>query len=295
MNTPLRFQVATEFGHLTHVILGTGEGYHRDPSRVEVVNETHAATLGTSGHPSPARVQGDFTNARAALEAAGVHVYQPELAPESVQDQTCPRDIGFVIGDTFVEAGMRSPGRTEEINGIRTILAGWSGPQVSVPRGLALEGGDVVVDGDLVFVGIGQRSDRAGAEFLARHFAGTHRIIPLPTTPLAQGEDVLHLDCTFQPLGLGHALIYPAGLTAIPPEIHDRYNWIEVTRDEAAALATNILSLAPDHLIARSHPACARVNTALRAAGYRVTEVEFDAVPSTGGSFRCATLPLHRA
>lgn len=295
MPAPLQFQVATEFGRLTHVILGTGEGYHRDPAQVEVINATHAATLQAVGHPDPDHVTRDFARVRAALEAAGVRVCQPGLAPDSVQDQTCPRDIGFVIGTTFVTAGMRSPGRAEEIAGIRHILADWSGPQITVPRGIALEGGDVVVDGDLVFAGIGQRSDAAGAEFLAQHFAATHRIVPLPTTPPDQGEDVLHLDCTFQPLGLGHALIHPAGLVDIPPEIHDRYHWIEVDRTEAAALATNILSLAPDHILARTHPACARVNATMRAAGYRVTEVDFDAVPSTGGAFRCATLPLHRA
>ena len=52
---------------------------------------------------------------------------------------------------------------------------------------------------------------------------------------------------------------------------------------------------ANDHVIARDHPDCARVNDTLRKAGYRVEELRFDAVPSTGGSFRCATLPLNRA
>ena len=144
------------------------------------------------------------------------------------------------------------------------------------------------------FVGVGQRSDPEGAAFLRREFGDIYSIHQVPTRPLSQGEDVLHLDCAFQPIGLGHALIYPAGLDTIPAAMRTRYDWIEVTRDEAAALATNVLSLAPDHLVARDHPACARVNAALRAAGYRVDELPFDAVPSTGGAFRCATLPLAR-
>jgi N-dimethylarginine dimethylaminohydrolase len=118
--------------------------------------------------------------------------------------------------------------------------------------------------------------------------------VPLPTRALDEGEDILHLDCAFQPLGLGHALIYPDGLATLPDAVR-AYDWIEVTRKEATALATNVISVAPDHVIARTAPDCARVNAALRAAGYKVTEVAFDAVPGTGGSFRCATLPLSRA
>ena len=289
------FCVHSEYGALSNVILGTGTGYHRDPDRVEVVNATQAATFASSGRPAAAKVEAEFSGFGTALTAAGVTVHEPRLAPASVQDQTCPRDIGFVIGETFVEAGMRASSRVEEIDGIRHILDGWTGPRLRVPPGLSLEGGDVIVDGDVVYVGAGQRSDAAGAEYLSARFGQTHRIIALPTTPASRGEEVLHLDCTFQPLGLGHALIYPGGLARIPAVLRDRYAWIELTRAEAAALATNILSLAPDHLIARSHPACARINSELRAAGYRVTEVDFDAVPSTGGSFRCATLPLRRS
>ena len=289
------YHVTSEYAPLSHVIMGTGVGYHRDPAQVEVVNATQAATFDTTGRPAAAQVEAEFGSFRTALQAAGVTVHEPRLAPNSVQDQTCPRDIGFVIGDTFVVAGMRSPSRTEEFEGIRHILSDWSGPVVEVPQGMSLEGGDVIIDGEVVYVGAGQRSDPAGTEFLTSQFGHSHTIVPLPTTPATDGEDILHLDCTFQPLGLGHALIYPAGLSHIPETLHSRYAWIEVTQDEATALATNIFSVAPDHLIARTHPACARVNAELRTAGYRVTEVAFNAVPSTGGSFRCATLPLRRA
>ncbi len=291
----IRFAVADEFAPLQHVVMGRGAGYHRDAGRVEVVNETHRRTLAEQGHPTEAKVIEEFAGLRAVLEAAGVTVHVPDLAPDSVQDQTCPRDIGFVIGDTFVAAGMRNASRAEELEGIAVLLAACEGPRVAVPEGVCLEGGDVIVAGGDIFVGAGQRSDPEGAAFLQARFRDTHAIHPVPTRPLSDGEDVLHLDCAFQPLGRGHALIYPDGLAEIPSPMRGRFDWIEVTRDEAAALATNILSVAPDHVIARDHPACTRVNALLRQAGYRVDTVTFDAVPSTGGSFRCATLPLRRA
>lgn len=288
------FGICTEYGALRHVIMGRGEGYHRDPARVEIVNVTQADTARSTGHPGEAQLVGEFAAFRTAMEQAGVTVSVPGLAPDSVQDQTCPRDIGFVIGDTFVAAGMRVASRVEEIEGIRHILGDMDGPRLHLPDGVCLEGGDVLVDGPHVFVGYGQRSDAEGAAFLQAHFSDRFTVVPLPTRALDEGEDILHLDCAFQPLGLGHALIYPDGLATLPDAVR-AYDWIEVTRQEATALATNVISVAPDHVIARTAPDCARVNAALRAAGYKVTEVAFDAVPGTGGSFRCATLPLSRA
>lgn len=273
--------------------MGLGRGYHRDPERVEIANSTHQKTLTNHGHPPEAQVVAEFARFRGAMERTGVQVHQPELASDTVQDQTCPRDIAFVIGDTLVIAGMRHSGRVEEIDAVRGILAGFEGPHVTVPKGLTLEGGDVIVHGPQVFLGAGQRSDPEGTAFLAQQFP-EHEVIAVPTKGVSDGEEVLHLDCAFNPLGLGHALIYPGGLARVPEDLH-AFDWIEVTREEAQSLATNVLSVAPDRIIARDHPSCARVNAVLRGAGYQVDEVTFDAVPSTGGSFRCATLPLTRS
>lgn len=295
MTTSIPLNIQNEYAALSHVIMGTAEGYHRDASQVAVVNSTQEKTVAASGHPTEAQITPEFAAFRAAMEAAGVTVHQPVLAPPSVQDQTCPRDIGFVIGDLFVAAGMRHPSRTQEIEAIAHIMEACGGRRTSVPPGIALEGGDVVVDAPYVFVGVGQRSDPEGPAFLAEALGGAYEVVPLPCRSLADGEEVLHLDCTFNPLGLGHALIYPQGLSEIPSLLAERYQFIEIDRQEAEALATNVFSVAPDHIIARAGQPCARVNAALRAAGYRVSEVAFDGVPSSGGSFRCATLPLCRA
>ncbi len=291
---PITLNIPNEFSPLSHVIMGTAEGFHRDPTQVSVVNSTQAKTVSDAGHPTEAKLAPEFAAFRAAMEAAGVCVHQPKLAPPSVQDQTCPRDIGFVIGDLFVAAGMRHSSRTEEIAGIDHIMCQLDGRKIAVPPGTALEGGDVVVDGRHVFVGVGQRTDGDGPAFLAGALGPSYTIVPLACRSLDEGEEVLHLDCAFNPLGLGHALIYANGLADIPPVLTENYSFIEVTRKEAQALATNVFSVAPDHIIARAGPDCARVNAELRKAGYSVTEVAFDGVPSIGGSFRCATLPLAR-
>ncbi len=288
------FEVQSEYGPLQHAVVGTARGYHRDAAHVDVVNSTQRRTVDAGGHPTEAMLLPEFRAFVAAMERAGVTVHEPVLAPESVQDQTCPRDIGFVIGDTFVEAGMRHASRIEEIEAVRHILDDFEGPALRVPEGVALEGGDVIVDGEHLFVGYGQRSDAAGVDFLREQFGDRFEVVPLPTRWGGPEEDVLHLDCTFNPLGLGHALIYPNGLAELPDVLRTRFDWIEVSKEEADCLASNVLSVTPDTVIARAGDVCARVNGELRAAGYRVIEVSFDGVPGTGGSFRCATLPLRR-
>jgi len=286
--------IANEFDRLTHVVVGTAHGYHRNPSRVEIVNETQNKTFGAGKHPTEEALTPEFASFKLALKNNGVHVYEPVLAPETVQDQTCPRDIGFVIGDVLVIAAMRNLSRKEEFTGIAHLVEYWQGSILKAPENAFLEGGDVIIDSEHLFVGIGQRSNSAGLDFLQTNFGEKYQIIPMPCRSIAQGEDILHLDCTFQPLGLGHALIYREGLASLPQTIDDKYSLIPVNRLEAEALATNVLSISPDTVIARSAPECARINEELRKHGYRVIEVPFDLVPSTGGSFRCATLPVRR-
>lgn len=295
VTAPVALGVADESARLTHVVMGTGAGFHRDQARVTIANSTEARTAAETGLPTAAAVTAQFQAFRQAMEQHGVTVHQPVLAPDSVQDQTCPRDIGFVIGDAFVTAGMRQPGRLEEIAGLARLLPNLAGRQLAVPDGMALEGGDVLLDRGHLFVGQGQRSDPDGLAWLQAEFGEQWQIVSMPTRWAEADADVLHLDCAFNPLGLGHALIYPPGLKTIPDAVRAHYDWIEVDQAEAEALATNVVSLAPDTIIARDHPSCARVNALLRHAGYQVIEVGFDAVPSIGGSFRCATLPLQRS
>ena len=290
----ITLHIANEYDTLTHVVMGTGLGYHRDKSRVEVVNETQRSTFSAGGYPTESSVAHEFDGFRQALVDNVVHVYEPKLAPDTVQDQTCPRDIGFVIGNTLVIAAMSVDSRKQEFEGIAHLLDGWQGNFLRAPNDVALEGGDVIIDQGRIFVGVGQRTNAAGLAFLKAQLGDQYQIVPMPCASLAQGEDVLHLDCTFQPLGLGHALIYPEGIRDIPAAITDNYTLIPVDRVEAEALATNIFSIAPGTLIARAAPVCGRVNTALRMHGYKVIEVPFDLVPSTGGSFRCATMPVRR-
>ena len=149
----------------------------------------------------------------------------------------------------------------------------------------------ILLDAKTILVGINQRSNFEGFNFLNDY------LTPLGYQVLPVRHNQLHLDCCLNPLGRGHLLIHPESLEGNDNTIWRRLaslSWIRVDAVEREHLATNVLSINPDTIIARNHVACARVNQAIRDLGYRVEEIGFDGAPATGGSFRCASLVLAR-
>ena len=149
----------------------------------------------------------------------------------------------------------------------------------------------MVLDERTILVGVNQRTHVSGYEFLRDYFVGTYyEVIAVP-------HRQLHLDCCLNPLGMGHLLIHPDSLLVDDERVWQvlkQRDWIEIDPVEREHLATNILSIQSDTVIARDHPACARVNGVLQELGDTVEEVGFDGVPAVGGSFRCASLVLTR-
>lgn len=281
--------VRNETGRLRRVVIGNPETFVLP----EPINPK--MLVYDADHPeAPTResLAPQYQDLRAALEERGVEVLQPKPV-DGVPDQLTPRDIGVVIGSTLVVCAMRPESRREEWRGIESIIDAIDDEHVlRVPAGSFVEGGDVVVDRGFVFVGMSDRSTPAGAAVLRERFGDEFEVISVPLKSDDDGEDVLHLDCAFVPVGERHALIYPDGFRAIPDAIRDEYEWIEVDREEQHHLFTNVLSVDANTVFSRR--SAVRVNQALRDAGLDVVEIAFSETTKVGGSFRCASLPLVR-
>ena len=291
-----------EYSKLRQVIIGLGAPYQRDRDRVAaemaefplVPDTDRRGDVLALAYPTEAQLEREYAGFVATLESHGVAVLRPDPAAAYSFDYTCPRDIGFVVGDEFFIANMAVASRVDEIDTIRDHLQALAADRIQrPPAGCLLEGGDVVaLDARTLLVGFHRRSNRAGFEFLR------DRLAPRGVTVLPVPHRQLHLDCCLNPLGRGHLLIHPPSLETIDDATRDALAsraWIEVDSVEREHLATNVLSLDPGTIVARDHPACARVNRALEDLGYRVAAIGFDGVPATGGSFRCASLPLARS
>ncbi|MEK7161495.1 MAG: arginine deiminase family protein, partial [Patescibacteria group bacterium] len=268
---------------------GYPDNFHADPTAVEIVNNTQLHCYADSQtRPTAQRLKPEFDAFRQELKKQGVNVFYP--TPCSVPDQLTPRDIGFVCGETFFLAQMARASRKLEYEGIGFLLKNME-RVVKVPETVVIEGGDIIVDKGVVFVGVSQRTTMDGYRWLAKQLP-TFVVIPVPLRSLNDGEDCLHLDCVFVPVGTNHALIYPNGIEGKIPAKLKQYEWLEVTKEEQSQLATNVLSLSKNCVISR-HSAT-RVNKLLEKIGLQVIDLKFDEAPKTGGSFRCCTLPLIR-
>jgi len=293
--------IQDEFSPLTRVIIGLGSPYQRDKRQVAAEMQQFPLVPETARkeevlaltYPTEEILTAEYAGYIGMLEKYGVEVLLADPRAAYSFDYTCPRDIGFVIGDNFFVANMSVPSRADEIKTIRHHLEQIESTRIlRLPDSALLEGGDVVVlDPETVLVGHNRRSNHAGFAYLRKYLA------PLGITAVPVRHSQLHLDCCLNPLGKGHLLIHPDSLQGNDDEtwrVLDRYAWLEVDAVEREHLATNVLSIDPATIIARSHPSCARVNQALTELGYTIEAIDFDGVPATGGSFRCASLPLSR-
>ena len=283
--------VDSETAPLRSVIVGYPDNFlDVEP---EIINETQRRFYHGPEAPTKEAVTEQLNGFIAVLHSRGVRVHQPRPLPY-IPDQMMTRDIGVVIGDTLVVTTMAAHSRKHEWRGYAYLFEDFM-PDTKIifgPEDLVIEGGDIIVDKGKVFVGIGQRTTLTGAAWLMQ-LVPDYEIVPMNLRGLRDGEDILHLDCSFLPVGENSALIYPDGMREVPASARETYDLIEVTRDEQQRLGTNVLSLDPSTVV--SQPTSTRINDEMRARGIDVIEVPYAEPAKTGGSFRCCTLPLHRA
>lgn len=280
--------VASETGRLRTVIIGIADNF--DLAQAEIINETQKKYYFGDDRPDKQRLAAEIDSYVNQLEACGVTVLRPRPI-KGIYDQLMTRDIGVTIGHRFLLTHMANKSRQDEWLGIVHHLEQYTAEVVRVPDHLIIEGGDIVVDKGCIFVGISQRTTLAGAEWLAAEFPA-YQVIPVPLKGVAEGENVLHLDCGFVPVGSDYALIYPDGFQQIPTTIRTHYQFIPVTRAEQDQLGTNVLSISPTEVIIRA--TSGRINQQLQQIGLTVYSLPFAEAPKTGGSFRCCSLPLRR-
>lgn len=286
------FSQFNETDPLESVIIGRWKGYRNVEEYTEIVNEDQQ-----KGLPEAEQLRPEFEALRQVLEQNNIDVRVPEYVGKFVYDQLTPRDIAVVIENKMVLCNMAKKSRRYEAAGIFPLIRDFSGEEPDVllpPPGCLLEGGDIMVDKGRLLVGISQRTNIMGFEWLQQVFGDQLEVVPLQTKKPNDGEQVLHLDCTFNPVGEHSALIYEDGFTSVPEFLKKDYDWIRVSREEQRELATNVLSISQNNVITRNHPQCKRVTSELRNRGIGVEKIPFNGAPATGGSIRCCTLPLIR-
>ncbi len=219
------------------------------------------------------------------LEAHGVDVVTLP-ASEAYPEQVFTRDIGFTLGEDVFVAEMASDIREGE----EEVLKEWLASSDIIYKNLRvnkIEGGDVIIDRDTIFVGISSRTGKDAVKELAEKLP-TFKVIGIPFD-----EKYLHLDCVFNILSPETALIFSKALHPKTVEmLASRYQLIEVSEAEQFTMGTNVLSIGEKRLF--SLPQNSNVNKEMRARGFNVIEVDFSEIIKSGGSFRCCSMPVER-
>lgn len=269
----------SEYGDLKKVIVCSPT--HMSIS--EVINETQKYYVNDNIDETIALKQHrNFVN---AMLANGIEVYS--LPPsEQYPEQVFTRDIGFTLGETIFVSHMGSTIRSGE----EDVLKSWLDERNSSYKplsGNSVEGGDVIIDRETVYVGISGRTSPEGLNHIKKALRD-HQVVPIPIE-----KSYLHLDCVFNVISPTEALIFsPALRKAELDLLSQRYELIEVSKEEQFTMGTNVLSIGNKKIF--SLPCNKNVNKQLRKRGYEVIEVDISEIIKSGGSFRCCTLPLLR-
>lgn len=220
-----------------------------------------------------------------ALEHEGIEVIK--LLPKvTYPEQVFTRDIGFTLGNTVYVAEMSTDIRQGEELLLKDWLETNDVPFFNLSKG-NIEGGDVILDGKTVYLGLSDRTNEKAIKQL-QDLLPQYEVIPIPIV-----TKYLHLDCVFNVLSPTEALVFPDALTKKDLDFLElRYDLIKVDKVEQFTLGTNVLSIGKGKVL--SLPFNKKVNHQLRERGYEVIEVDISEIIKSGGSFRCCTMPLLR-
>ncbi len=239
---------------------------------------------GDSSEVDIEKVRTEQSSFAATLMDSGVLVHWIDR-PCGAPTQIFIRDIGAVIGDRFIVFSPRLE-REAEVKAMRDFAEKVDAHVLQVNRGL-LEGGDLLLDGEVMYVGLGGATNQEGLEWLRKRFSHDLNIVPIVFSP-----QYGHLDMVFNIIGRGALVYAPALSRDTLREVSSRHDVEEVTPIEQLALGTNVLALSPRTVVSDQRQR--RINALLRKQGYSVVELGCRETSKMRGLFRCMCCPLER-
>ena len=303
----MELHIQSETGRLRAVVLGLPDSPGATPALEQTFDSKSYESVLHGVYPVEEDIVREMNAFEAVLRKYDVDVFRP--SPVKNCNQVFSRDVGFVIDDKIIVSNI-IPDRQEEIDAYEDIYRQIHYKQIyNLPEAVHVEGGDVILYKDYIFVGQYDfpdyrqvktaRTNRLAVDYLKMIFPG-RTIVPLnllksDTDPY---QGILHLDCTFMPVGKDKAIIYKRGF--MNPRDADHIidifgpeNVFEITAEEMYYMNTNVFSISENVVVTEEH--FSRLNKHLREKwGMTVETVPYREISKMGGLLRCSTLPLRR-
>ncbi len=302
----LQLSIINETATLKAVLLGTAKSCGPVPKPEEAYDPKSLEHILAGTYPKEKDMILEMDAFDNVLKKYNVKVYRPEILENC--NQIFSRDIAFVIEDKLIKANIL-PDREEELEAILHVLDEINPENIiTPPKEVHVEGGDVMPWNNYIFIGtytrddyadyITARTNKEAVDFIRSTFPNkTIKSFELRKSNTNAKENALHLDCCFQPIGKGKAILHKNGFL-----IEEEYKWLvsyfgeenifEITKEEMYNMYSNVFSISPKVVV--SERSFTRLNNWLKEKGFIVEEIPYAEISKQEGLLRCSTMPLVR-
>ena len=303
----MRLNINNETGRLKSVVLGQPVSMGADPTLEESYDAKSYHTIQQGVYPKEEDIINEMTEFEKVLKKYDVEVIRPDIIKD--YNQVFARDVAFVIEDKMILSNL-IPDRADEQEAYSKIFeqVEWR-KIINLPDTAHIEGGDVIVWNDFLFIGTcfsedyrnfkTARTNEYAIETLKEYFPKKRIIdLELKKNDTVPYEGILHLDCTFNPVGKDKCIIYKDGFVdesdyRLILDIFGEENCFHATKEEMFDMNPNIFSISPEVVV--SDAAFTRMNRHLQDVwNIKVEEIPYREISKMGGLLRCSTMPLVR-
>ena len=216
----MKLNIKNETGKLKSVVLGQPKSMGPVPALEESYDAKSYYSIEHNIYPKEEDIISEVTAFEAVLKKYDVEVLRPAIIKD--YNQVFARDVAFVIEDKMIISNVIKD-RADEQEAYRKIFekVEWR-KIINLPETAHVEGGDVIVWNDYLFIGTcysedyrsfkTARTNEYAIEILKEYFPKKRIIdLDLKKNDKIPYEGVLHLDCTFNPIGKDKCIIYKNG------------------------------------------------------------------------------------
>ena len=302
----MNLNIKNETSRLRAVVLGTATSNGPTPSIEEAYDPKSLEHIKAGTYPIEINMISEIEAVAKVFDKYEVEVFRPELIKD--YNQIFARDIAFVIDDLFIKANIL-PERESELDALQYVIDKIDPKKVILPpEEVHIEGGDVMLWEDHIFVGTYKGSDYKNYITARTNWQGVDLIknlfphkkvkeFDLVKSKIDPRDNALHLDCCFQPVGKNKGIIYKSGFREESDYVYlvklfGKDNLFHITREEMYHMNSNVFSIAEDVVVSERN--FTRLNTWLRKNGFTVEEVPYAEISKQEGLLRCSTMPLIR-
>ena len=292
----MKLNINNETGRLKSVVLGQPVSMGADPTLEESYDAKSYHTIQQGVYPKEEDIIHEMTEFEKVLKKYDVEVIRPDIIKD--YNQVFARDVAFVIEDKMILSNL-IPDRADEQEAYSKIFeqVEWR-KIINLPDTAHIEGGDVIVWNDFLFIGTcfsedyrnfkTARTNEYAIEILKEYFPKKRIIdLELKKNDTVPYEGILHLDCTFNPVGKDKCIIYKDGFVdesdyRLILDIFGEENCFHVTKEEMFEMNPNIFSISPEVVV--SDAAFTRMNRHLQDVwNIKVEEIPYREISKMGG------------